>query len=347
MSKISEDFLTSIAKEHHVSDAEFDALRLALSGQTAEESSAVLEISAVAVRKRLGSIYQKFSLAGNTPGKLEALKSLLNEKYQSSQISDIQPRKDWGEAVDVSDFYGRKWELEILEQWTIKKHCRLVALLGMGGIGKTALSIKLAQKIEREYDFVVWRSLRSAPPVKEVLADLIKFFSNGQETDLPEDVAGRTKKLINKYLRENHCLIVLDNLESILKSGTRAGAYKDEYKDYGEFLRLIGEMPHSSCVVLTSREKPKEVASLEGINRPTRVLQLKGLKEAGKEIFKAEGLSEAENEWSELIEHCAGNPLALRIATTTIRELFGGNITQFVKQGLKTFGDIRDLLEEQ
>ena len=347
MFKIPEDYLKSIAKEHNVSEAEFDALRLALSGQTAQESSAVLDISAVAVRKRLGAVYQKFSLAGNTPGKLEALKSLLSEKYKSSQTSDIQPRKDWGEAVDVSEFYGREWELEILEQWTIKKHCRLIALLGMGGIGKTALSIKLAQRIERKFDFVVWRSLRSAPPVKEVLADLIKFFSNGRETYLPEDAAGRTRKLINEYLRENRCLIVLDNLESILQSGTRAGAYKDEYKDYGEFLRLIGEMPHSSCVVLTSREKPKEIASLEGINRPTRVLQLNGLKEAGKEIFKAEGLSEAENEWSELIEHYAGNPLALRIATTTIRELFGGNITQFVKQGLKTFGDIRDLLLEQ
>ena len=347
MSKISEDFLKSIAKEHNVSEAEFDALRLALSRQTAEESSAVLDISAVAVRKRLGAVYQKFSLAGNTPGKLEALRSLILEKYQSSQTSDIQPHRDWGEAVDVSDFYGREEELEVLEQWTIKEHCRLIALLGMGGIGKTALSIKLAQRVEREFDFVVWRSLRSAPPVTEVLADLIKFLTNQEETDLPKDVASRTRKLINKCLRENRCLIVLDNLESILQSGTRAGAYKDEYEDYGEFLRLIGEIPHSSCVVLTSREKLKELASLEGISRPTRVLQLNGLKEAGKKIFEAEGLSGAENKWSELIEHYAGNPLALRIASTTIRELFAGNINQFIKQGLKTFGDIRDLLEEQ
>ena len=354
MSKIPEDYLKSIAKKHNVSEAEFDALRLALSGQTAEESSAVLDISAVAVRKRLGAVYQKFSLVGNTPGKLEALRSLLIEKYQSSQTSDIQPHKDWGEAVDVSDFYGREEELEILEQWTVTENCRLIALLGMGGIGKTALSIKLAQRIEPEYDFVIWRSLRSAPPVKEVLADLIKFFSHEQKINLPENVADRTRKLINGYLRENRCLIVLDNLESILQSGksdprgTRAGAYKDEYEDYGEFLRLIGKMPHSSCVVLTSREKPKEFASLEGISRPTRVLQLKGLeKEAGKKILEAEGLSGARNRWSELIEHYAGNPLALRIATTTIKELFGSNIERFIDQGLTTFGDIRDLLEEQ
>ncbi|MEM8829475.1 MAG: NB-ARC domain-containing protein [Cyanobacteria bacterium P01_G01_bin.19] len=347
MFTISDDLLQAVALEQNVSPIELETLKLALSGKSATEIATILDVSAVAIRKRLGSVYQKFNLPGNSPGKLEVLRSLLSKKYQSSQTSEVRPRRDWGEAVDVSEFYGREWELETLEQWTIKKHCRLIALLGMGGIGKTALSIKLAQKIEREFDFVVWRSLRSAPPVTEVLADLIKFFSNGRETDLPKDVAGKTRKLINEYLRENRCLIVLDNLESILQSGTRAGAYKDEYQDYSEFLRLVGEMPHSSCVVLTSREKPKEVASLEGINRPTRVLQLNGLKEAGKEIFKAEGLSEAENEWSELIEHYAGNPLALRIATTTIRELFGGNITQFVEEGLKTFGDIRDLLEEQ
>jgi WD40 repeat protein/DNA-binding CsgD family transcriptional regulator/predicted transcriptional regulator len=347
MSKIPEDFLKLITAEHNVSQAELDALHLALFGQTAEEISAVLGISAVAVRKRLGAVYQKFSMVGNTPGKLEILRSFLLEKYQSSQTKNSQSRLDWGDAVDVSDFYGRKEELDKLEQWTIKERCRLIALLGMGGIGKTSLSVKLAQRIEKEFDYVVWRSLRNAPPLTDILADLFKFLSNQQNIDLPKDAARGTTLLINEYLRKHRCLLVLDNLESILQSGTRAGTYKKEYEDYGEFLRRIGEVPHSSCVVLTSREKPREIALLEGKTRPIKVLQLSGLKEAGKKILEAEGLSGSENKWEELIEHYAGNPLALRIAATTIQELFGGNIERFLEQGIETFGDIRDLLEEQ
>jgi hypothetical protein len=45
-----------------------------------------------------------------------------------------ETRIDWGEAVDVSIFYGRTAELETLEQWVVSDRCRLIALLGMGGI---------------------------------------------------------------------------------------------------------------------------------------------------------------------------------------------------------------------
>jgi flagellar biosynthesis GTPase FlhF len=55
---------------------------------------------------------------------------------------------DWGEALDVSLFYGRAAELATLEQWLCHDQCRLVMLLGMGGIGKTALSVRLAEQFQ-------------------------------------------------------------------------------------------------------------------------------------------------------------------------------------------------------
>ncbi|MEO0854702.1 MAG: hypothetical protein AAFY15_14535, partial [Cyanobacteria bacterium J06648_11] len=42
---------------------------------------------------------------------------------------------DWGEAPDVSLFYGRAEELDTLTHWISTERNRLVALLGMGGIG--------------------------------------------------------------------------------------------------------------------------------------------------------------------------------------------------------------------
>nr|MBE9182381.1 hypothetical protein [Oculatella sp. LEGE 06141] len=41
---------------------------------------------------------------------------------------------DWGEAPDSSVFYGRDRELQTLERWIVADQCRLIALLGMGGL---------------------------------------------------------------------------------------------------------------------------------------------------------------------------------------------------------------------
>lgn len=257
----------------------------------------------------------------------------------------VNTRSCWGEAVDVSVFYGRTEELVTLEQWILKDHCRLIALLGMGGIGKTYLSVKLTEQIEAQFEYVIWRSLRSAPLVEDILTDFIKFLS-AQETEIPANV-GTISRLIG-CLRSSRCLLVLDNVEAILQSGDSAGHYREGYEGYGELLKLVGEANHQSCLVVTSREKPKELALLEGEASPVRALKITGLKSLeAQEIFKAKSLIGSEDEWRVLIERYAGNPLALKVVSTTIRELFIGNISEFLKQGIAIFGDIRDLLDQQ
>src|SRR6266567_1121876 len=49
------------------------------------------------------------------------------------------PRLDWGEALDVPSIYGREQELATLARWVVQERCRMVSVLGMGGIGKSAL----------------------------------------------------------------------------------------------------------------------------------------------------------------------------------------------------------------
>jgi hypothetical protein len=219
----------------------------------------------------------------------------------------------------------------------------------MGGIGKTSLSVKFAQQVQDKFEYVIWRSLKDAPPVQSLLASLIQFLSGDRETeaDLPERLGDRISRLLD-YLRQHRCLLVLDNAEAILRSGSRVGQYLDGYEGYGELLRRLGEVTHKSCLVLTSREKPKEVASLEGDALPVRSLRLKGLtEEEGRKIFAIKGLCGSESELRTLTERFAGNALVLKVVATTILDLFDGNISEFLKQDTVVFGDIRDLLDQQ
>jgi WD40 repeat protein len=263
------------------------------------------------------------------------------------------PKTDWGEAIDVSVFYGRTTELATLKHWILNDRCRMIALLGMGGMGKTALSVKLAEEIQDEFEYVIWRSLRHAPPLQELLSNLNQFLSNQPESDLPLPQEGddRISRLI-EHLRACRCLLILDNVETILRDGGYAGHYREGYEEYGELFRRIGQARHQSCLLLTSREKSKEFISLEGEALPVRTLSLPGLQVTeGRELFNLKGafFTLAESEWATLIEHYAGNPLALKMVAAGIQDLLDGNVSEFlriVSQDAFVFDDIDDLLQQ-
>ncbi|OUL22446.1 NB-ARC domain-containing protein [Nostoc sp. 106C] len=263
------------------------------------------------------------------------------------QIPSFQQQQDWGEAIDVSMFYGRTVEQALLRQWIVDEKCRLVMLLGMGGIGKTALSVKVAEQLQSQFDFVIWRSIRNSLPIVDLMRELILFISQQTEANFPETIDGQISCLI-KYLRSQRCLLLLDNIESILQSGETAGHYCAGYEGYGQLLRRVGDEVHQSCLVFTSRETPSGFTAREGETLPVRSLQLTGLSQVeSQQILATKGLVDSTVECDKLIQRYTGNPLALKIVATTIQYLFDGNISQFLQQSPVVFGDLWEILEQQ
>ncbi|MEI6064948.1 MAG: NB-ARC domain-containing protein, partial [Pseudanabaena sp. ELA748] len=285
------------------------------------------------------------------------LQNVIRRQMQTNQADDptaipnlnpeLNSHQDWGEVVDVTFFYGREPELNTLERWINRDRCRLVAILGMGGLGKTALSVKLAQQLQDKFDFVVWRSLNNAKTPSEMLTTVIHFLSKQRETPDTNDVNALISRLM-EYLQRYRCLLVLDNFESVLKDEAQAGAYRRDYEGYGALLRRIGEVAHRSSVVITSREMPEEVATLEGDILPVRALQLNGLDESAAErVLESKGITTVASDLYRLVDWYRGNPLALKIAATAIKDLYSGNVNRFLEQKAIVFSGIGNLIEQQ
>jgi hypothetical protein len=262
-------------------------------------------------------------------------KQLINNQYQ-----------DWGDAPDVPVFFGRETELAILKQWILNDRCRLVAITGMGGIGKTDLSLKLSHFLEAEFEYVIWRSLLNAAELIEITTELIRFLTKKNNIEIPNNVDQQISFLL-QYLKSHRCLLILDNMETILAAGNSTGKYQPGYEEYGKFLEKIATVCHQSCLILTSREKISKIARLEGIHKPVRFLELKGLHcTEAKEIFQEIGNFSASNQqWQELIEFYNGHPLALELTAHHIQDIFTGDISEFLQERKPIFTELRELLD--
>src|SRR5437764_6670012 len=257
------------------------------------------------------------------------------------------PRVDWVGALDVSHFAGREVEVAELSQWIVQERCRLIALLGMGGIGKSALASLLGQRLAPQFEAVLWRSVRDAPSCEELVADCITFFSETPPAAFPSSLEQRITQLVAR-LQASRCLLVLDNLEALLVSGDREGNYLPGYEGYGRLLQRLAESAHQSCVLLTSREKPREIEPLEGARGPVRSLRLVGLDEQTARVLLADkGLGGTPVAWQRLVISYAGNPLALKIMAQAVFDLFGGDLDRFLQEGELVFNGVRPMLRQQ
>src|SRR5207248_5700269 len=219
------------------------------------------------------------------------------------------PQLDWGEAPTVANFYGREPELATLARWVVEEGCRMVSVLGIGGIGKSALAVRAMRQLAGHFEVVLFRSLRDAPSCEALLESCLSVLAPESLALLPQSQEHRLSLLL-LGLRRRRVLLVLDNLEVLLEEGEALGRLRPDFEAYGHLLRQVAQTEHQSFLLLTSREKPAALRALEGSRTLVRSLRLSGLEATACEQLLAEheviGSSEEQDRLGETIADLFG-----------------------------------------
>jgi|UniRef100_A0A1J1JKT9 Cdc6-like AAA superfamily ATPase len=205
------------------------------------------------------------------------LKIIIAKKLAAEKIRNHPKYYGLNTAIDVSFFSGRITELSTLKHWILEENCRLIAILGMVGIGKTALSVKLTQEIKQQFEFVFYYNLNTGLSLSELLTKICDYcLISPPPPRIYQRIEVEILRFI-EYLQYHRCLIIFDGFDAIFQDRMLTGNYRNGYEEYGQLLQQLGEINHQSCILITSREIPQEIAVLAGNLLPVRVLNLEGL----------------------------------------------------------------------
>ncbi|MEL7522011.1 MAG: NB-ARC domain-containing protein, partial [Cyanobacteria bacterium J06553_1] len=356
--RIPDDVLNRLARAQRVSDGELKALKLALQQRRSKDIARKLGISEAATRKRLGEVYKKFGIKGRGPGKLASLQrhliaqavdpvpeapvpvpSLSPQIEQHSEPvapfrssvalpdnPDLKTEYLWNDAPALSLFEGRREPLMHLKQWVLQPATapKLLAICGLGGIGKTALAIQLVTELNGYFEQVIWLTARADQHPAALVSVLLEMLSasaddaaqlGANSSDDSSFYSGdycsvkRTRGLIRQLLArlsQQRVLVIIDGFEQVFIKGNaeaearaktptfeanrqqQASLYVEDLAGYGELIDafqqpvsngvMTGEMTGVSALLLTSREKPRELLALPAGSCCASLYSLGGLK---------------------------------------------------------------------
>ena len=155
--------------------------------------------------------------------------------------------------IQLTPFVGREEELAEIDRLLADPACRLLTLVGPGGIGKTRLAIQVAANHLDSFPggvfFIPLQPLSSSEFLVPAIAGAVRYPFTGQES--PRDQ-------LLRYLGSQQMLLVLDNFEHLL--------------DGADLLAAILEAAPRVKILVTSREvldlQEEWIRPLKGLKYP-------------------------------------------------------------------------------
>ncbi len=230
---------------------------------------------------------------------------------------------------------GRQREVEELSQLLRDPQCRLLSLVGPGGIGKTRLTIEIASEMQVVFAdgvyFVPLASVGSINAVISTIADAIHFAFYG-----PSD----PKVQLLNHLQEKQLLLLLDNLEHLLVG-------ESQQETVVELLLEILQQAAQVKLLVTSREslglQDEWVFEVEGLPVPESIDTEGSAQNTSVELFLQRarrayvGFIATPEDFPAIVRICQfvdGMPLGIELAAAWVRTLSCDEIAQEIGRGL-------------
>lgn len=292
---------------------------------------------AVTIQRTIApALWNVLSQALNQPIRKNNLRHVVTTAIQvASQVQDDKPAvtgSDFNPFLvlgapmpDVSRFYGRKREIQELQQMYRTHRC--VMLIGVEGIGKRSLVAKMVRDRLLPFEQILWKPVYYRPTVEQLVEDLLQLL--GSELSQPHSFQAAFSHLIG-LLQKRRCLLILDSADALLV-GDQAGYRQLEEGHFGLLRRIVEET--QSCLLLTGE---KEIPQLEDTfslrGYPSVSYPISGLEEAdARQIFVASGLVE-DAHWDDTIASLGRHPLLLCQIANWVKTRLGGNLAALAQK---------------
>jgi len=248
-------------------------------------------------------------------------------------ISTLQSSQTISNSIPnpLTPLIGRESELSALHQMLRDPQCRLITLVGPGGIGKTRLAIEAVslqgedgEGFVHDVFFVPLTSLRSPNFIAPTIASILGYKISGSTDPATQ---------LLEHLRKKQLLLVLDNFEHLMQG---AG-----------LIRRILECAPAVKLLLTSREqlnlRGEWVFEIDGLSVP-ETDQLDALENSCAVYLFVEcahrnqigfALTE-DNRWhvAKICQLVGGIPLAIELAASWVRILSCQEIAEEIERNL-------------
>ena len=189
---------------------ELEILQLMSRGLSNGEIAKHLYLGIHTVRKDARHIYEKLGVSGRAEATYQAQQLGLLD----SQPSQIKPAPQIQHLpIQLTSFIERDEQVQTILQ--LLDHTRLLTLTGAGGIGKTRLSIHIAEGMSEHFEdgiyFVELAPLNDSRELPKAIAMALEIIENPQETLM---------ETLKQVIGSRQVLLVIDNFEHIMAGAT-------------------------------------------------------------------------------------------------------------------------------